>query len=520
MKAGQGTYRRCCLVTFVLGALLAFGAQGASAATFVKGDVFVTIGAGKINQYSSTGSLKGTLDTTTNAIAPPGNETGMCFDPQGRLYSTDFDAYEMSRFSNTGALINRPFGPSTNDFPPQSCVVDEAGQYVYAGLNEGDNSLLKMDTNGTLVRTSFVDLDQYGISGIDLGSDGCTLYYTSEGAFVLRYDVCGDAQVLDFASSLPGPCYQLQVRTNGELLVACDASIVRLNSSGSIIQTYNPGSEADFFAIALDPDGTSFWAAGYGSGHVYKVNISSGSTSTNYIAPLSGVDVGVGGLAVYGDAAAPDPGYARPKGATPLRASLVPAFKTCTSPNRTHGGTGAIAKPSCNPPVQQSNFLTIGSPDANGAPSNAIGSVTYNSLVGNSSTVADEADVRITTSVTDVRNKAGLADYTGQLQESATLRWTDRFNSQDFGTQPYNDTGTGQDTPLNVTIPCVTTASTSVGSACSLITTADAVLADTIKEGLRTVLQMDKVQVFDGGSDGLAATAGNTLFMDQGWFAP
>jgi hypothetical protein len=167
-----------------------------------------------------------------------------------------------------------------------------------------------------------------------------------------------------------------------------------------------------------------------------------------------------------------------------------------------------------------SNFLTVGSPDANGQAASAIGTVTYTAVTGNSATVADEADVKINTSVTDVRNKTGLTDYTGQLQESATFRVTDRFNTQDSATQPYNDTGTGQDTPFNVTIPCVTTSSTTVGSTCSLNTTADAVLPAVIKEGFRTVVQMDKVQVFDGGSDGLASTTGNTLFMDQGWFAP
>jgi hypothetical protein len=26
--------------------------------------------------------------------------------------------------------------------------------------------------------------------------------------------------------------------------------------------------------------------------------------------------------------------------------------------------------------------------------------------------------------------------------------------------------------------------------------------------------------VFDGGSDGVVATSGNTLFMAQGWFTP
>ena len=57
----------------------------------------------------------------------------------------------------------------------------------------------------------------------------------------------------------------------------------------------------------------------------------------------------------------PDPGYPRPKGATPMRASLVPAYNQCTSPNRGHGAPSARGR-SCNPPGQASGFLTVGHP--------------------------------------------------------------------------------------------------------------------------------------------------------------
>src|SRR5262245_4192760 len=56
-------------------------------------------------------------------------------------------------------------------------------------------------------------------------------------------------------------------------------------------------------------------------------------------------------------------GFARPRGATPLRAALVPAYNACTASNRTHGP--ALAFPSCNPPVRSSSVLTVGTPDAN-----------------------------------------------------------------------------------------------------------------------------------------------------------
>jgi hypothetical protein len=204
-------------------------------------------------------------------------------------------------------------------------------------------------------------------------------------------------------------------------------------------------------------------------------------------------------------------GYARPKGATPMRVSLVPAYQTCSSPNRTHGAP--LSKQSCNPPVQSSGFLTVGSPDANGEGANSTGFAQFTTVAGNSATPADEADVKVSASVTDVRNKTGLADYTGQLKLTSTMRITDRDNGP-------TEIATTQDLPLSYTLPCVGTGSTTVGSTCSIDTTADAVAAGTVKESMRSIWQMGKVDVFDGGADGLASTNPNTLFLTQGYFVP
>jgi hypothetical protein len=203
-------------------------------------------------------------------------------------------------------------------------------------------------------------------------------------------------------------------------------------------------------------------------------------------------------------------GFARPRGATPARFSLVPAYNQCTSGNRTHGAP--LSSPSCNPPVQSSGFLTIGSPDANGAAANMQGSVQYDAIGGNTATPADEADVRVRVNVTDVRNKTGLGDYAGQLKLVQDLRLTDRDNGP-------TELGTG-DASLSFTVPCASTASTSVGSTCTLNTTADALAGGTVKETMRTIWQLSKVNVFDGGADGVASTNPNTLFLTQGYFVP
>ena len=211
---------------------------------------------------------------------------------------------------------------------------------------------------------------------------------------------------------------------------------------------------------------------------------------------------------------APFNGYARPVSASPVRVSLVPAFKQCSTgaANRTHGPP--LANPSCNPPAQESGFLTVGTPDSNGQAANATGYAHFKVQVGNPGTPADEADVAIAVSMSDVRKKSDLSDYTGELQVNRTLRITDRGNGP-------GETGTVTDFSLPVTVPCTATPSTGIGSTCSTTTSADAVMPGSVIEGDRAIWQSGQVRVLDGGPDGMASTAsGNTLFAVQGVFIP
>jgi hypothetical protein len=152
--------------------------------------------------------------------------------------------------------------------------------------------------------------------------------------------------------------------------------------------------------------------------------------------------------------------YPRPKGATPFLTYLVPAYNACASPNRQHGPPLAFA--SCNPPTQTSNALTVGTADSNGKPTKSVSSVRFDTLVGNPSTPADEADVKITAQVIDVYTQAGLADYAGTVTAKTTLRITDKLNTPHPGGP---GAGTVSDIPYGFTIPCAETADTTIGGA-------------------------------------------------------
>jgi hypothetical protein len=207
------------------------------------------------------------------------------------------------------------------------------------------------------------------------------------------------------------------------------------------------------------------------------------------------------------------PGYPRPKGASPMRVALVPAFTACTSANNAHGAP--LAYGSCGPPVQTSQQLTIGSPDANGTQANFVGSIKLVTIVGNPSTPADEADVRLTTAISDVRVAPTLVDYTGQLQAAISVQITDRLS----GSAPQ-DPATVQAFTFKWAIPCTATVATNVGSSCALDTTADAILPGAVPESARSIWELGQVRVFDGGSDGIASTDPNTLFAVQGVLVP
>jgi hypothetical protein len=218
--------------------------------------------------------------------------------------------------------------------------------------------------------------------------------------------------------------------------------------------------------------------------------------------------------------------HVRPKGATPIRVPFVPSFNQCTAANRTHGPP--LAFPSCNPPTQTSQYLTVGSPDANGAPANAIAFARVSVLVGTPGP-PDDSDVALSGSTTDIRCKAGVAacgsanaadgaDYTGELQSNAQIRITDHFSAiaPGGGTDP----ATVIDIPFPTNVPCTATASTSIGATCAVDTTANAIVPGAVKDGKRAIVETGQIFASDGGPDGVVATTPNTTLAVQGIFIP
>ena len=208
-------------------------------------------------------------------------------------------------------------------------------------------------------------------------------------------------------------------------------------------------------------------------------------------------------------------GYARPK-ATRVHQNypLVPAYRECTSPNRTHGPP--LEHPSCTP-VQASPLLTAGTPDANGKRTDWASSLHVKTIAGDPSTPEDEAEIKFTTRIRDVFRVSDLDDYRGEVRVEIDVRLTDRWNSpHPGGAGP----GTG-DFTVGWTIPCRRITTIESGGRCVLATKMDALLPGVVRETSRAIWQLERIRVYDGGADQDGDTpADNNLFAVSGVFVP
>jgi streptogramin lyase len=280
------------LVGLFLGSMFPMNIVWAS--TFSKGDVFAAVSNGLVYHYSANGTYLETLNCNFG-----GTTTGMAFDSAGNLYVTELSNAYITEFAGPGdphTILNRIYSGNPGALWPESIVFDAAGNF-YVGHANGSRLILKYNATGSLVANYSVAVESMGSDWIDLAADQHTVFYTSEGKSVKRFDLGNNTQLADFATGLPGSfAFALRILPDRTVLVADTQTIVRLNSTGSVIQTYNVTGENLWFSLNLDPDGQSFWSGS--TGKFYKFNIISGAV-------LLSVDTGTGGnfagLTVYGE---------------------------------------------------------------------------------------------------------------------------------------------------------------------------------------------------------------------------
>jgi Tol biopolymer transport system component len=394
---------------------------------------------------------------------------------------------------DSAKIVFGSIGHSLRDGDIYAMNADGSGQADAIAYSDRDNLEPALSADGTKIAW-IGQIDDYGVG---------------EGLFTANIDGTGRVNHSSFEPNDHSPDWSPDSTKLAFFRGTVDGGICLMNRDGTGLQCLGAGGSPSW-----SPSGAqiAFVSGRDGNAEIYKMN-SDGTAQTRLTNnPASDIDPDWGVLSNL-----TGPGYPRPKGASPLRMSLVPANQPCTAPNRTHGSL--LAFPSCAPPHLTSLYLTTGTPDSNGVgrPAWMNASLTLEVQPGDSATLADESDVTVKTRVNDVLTKA-LADYTGELHANLPIRITDRDNLPSVGGP---GPGTTQPFAFGFDVPCSPTVETNMGSNCTLTTTIDTLVPGAIKETRRAIWQVGQVRVFDGGADGDGSTAAdNTVFAAQGVFVP
>src|ERR1019366_10367873 len=158
----------------------------------------------------------------------------MAFDTADNLYVTHWYGSDLS--GNDVATFNQ-YGNSTALFGsgyncnPSSIIFDNSGN-AYVGQADCSGQILKFDSSGNPLAQYNVAVENRGTYHIVLDPNQCTMYYTSEGPNVKRFNVCSNTQMSNFnIAPLPDSVnggQEFSLLPGGGMLVADFGSIVRL----------------------------------------------------------------------------------------------------------------------------------------------------------------------------------------------------------------------------------------------------------------------------------------------------
>jgi sugar lactone lactonase YvrE len=288
---GRGSHK----ATLALGLFFLLAtAPVASASGFSPGNILVALANGTVEVRGSDGTLQ-------SIISGPftGHAKGMAIDSNGNLLVAYYWPDDHSNGNTVG--IYNPDGTFAGTFgrgyncDPLGVLVDAAGN-VYVSESQCLGRILQFDPSGNLLQTFYVNTDYVGAWWMDLAADGCTLYYTSDGPHIQRYNLCTNTQLSNLNSApLSNLSYAgalgVRILPDATVLAADHHNIQRLDPNGNVVGLYYGSPNNGLAAIALDPDGQTFWATDTAGSMLLHIDISQGSVLGTF--PTSAAAKGV-----------------------------------------------------------------------------------------------------------------------------------------------------------------------------------------------------------------------------------
>lgn len=282
----------------------------APSGAFQTGDLVVGSANGIIQWRRHDGTPVALLN-----VGVTNNIEALAFDPTGRLIAAAGNSLVV--FDNLGNRL----GLLATNVSVRSFAFNAAGNFYAAGGGysggSGGGPIWEFDSSGILLNTFTVAGDDGAPAYLDLAADQETLYYTSSGTSVERYNVSSRLQLSDFTTNLTAAsiyfAYDLRILPDGSVLVGGGGqSVARFDASGNLSQTYSVASASgDFDVLALDPDGASFWVStDFNPSFLYRFDLATGTNLVQLPTFLPGGDgssAANGSFAIFGEprAAAP-----------------------------------------------------------------------------------------------------------------------------------------------------------------------------------------------------------------------
>lgn len=278
-QAVSGSYRAACLCLGLLFFLTAT-APPASANGFSPGNILVALANGTVEVRGSDGTLQSTISGPFT-----GQAKGIAIDSNGNLLV----AYEWPDDHSNGNTIGiyTPDGNFAGTFgegyncDPLGVLVDGTGN-VYVSERQCLGRILQFDPSGNLLQTFNVSDDYIGAWWMDLAPDGCTMHYTSDGADIQRFNICTGAQLSNLnnvpLSNRPyAGALGVRILPDSTVLVADHYNVQRLDSGGNVVAMYYGYPDNGLAALAVDPDGQTFWVTDTAGSMLLHIDLVSGS---------------------------------------------------------------------------------------------------------------------------------------------------------------------------------------------------------------------------------------------------
>jgi uncharacterized protein (TIGR03437 family) len=249
---------------------------------FQTGDLLISMTDGTVQWWREPWTQVKVLPNVTD-----GQAKGMAFDTANNLYVTHWygsglsgnDVATFNQYGNSTAL----FGSGYN-CNPSSIIFDNSGN-AYVGQADCSTQILKFSPLGIPLAQYSVLLENRGTYDIGLDNNQCTMYYTSEGPDVLRYNVCTNTQMSNFNSApLPDPVAgAFALLPGGGMLIANSTVITSLDASGNFVRTYSAPNDFCWLGVALDADGVSFWASDWCASSVTRFTLATGAVIESHV---------------------------------------------------------------------------------------------------------------------------------------------------------------------------------------------------------------------------------------------